>query len=234
VHPSRKLVRAGDKVAFRALVLDSEGCPTGLKPQWAILPGPLSANATLDGNGTLSVDATAPEGNLEVSAGIAGKAIRLLVEVVSPTNYDAWLQSMRSSDAGYEEQPAVATIASGTIGGGTAIAEDTARRRKILFVFIAASVALLLTMAGLAFARRGRVRSFDRPLSSGVAPEATSDGGAPSPRGAEGNIRSPAVAPVASHALGASRGKVCPTCGEHYAGDAEYCGRDATKLFPVN
>jgi len=75
VHPSRKLLRAGDKFAFRAVVADAEGCPTGTRPTWSIVPGPLAAKASVDAAGTVTVAADAPEGKLEVSAGVGGKGV---------------------------------------------------------------------------------------------------------------------------------------------------------------
>jgi len=32
----------------------------------------------------------------------------------------------------------------------------------------------------------------------------------------------------------APRGKICPTCGERYGAEAAYCGKDSTKLVPLN
>jgi hypothetical protein len=240
VHPGRKLLRAGDKFAFRAVVLDADGCPTGTRPAWSILPGPLAAKASVDAAGTLSVEADAAEGKLEVSASVAGKGVTVIVEVATPEHYDALLGASGLNDAGEAEQAAVAVIAAGTIGGRTGVAEDTARERKILFVAIVGSLAAALGFVGLVLARRGTRKEEPLPEEeaspSGEPPRAaeTATGHRPGlradePRSAPGPAPRPAPAPRRP-----SRGKICPTCGERYDGEAEFCGKDATKLVLLN
>jgi hypothetical protein len=231
-------VRAGDTATFRATVVDSEGCPTGVRPQWHVVPGPLAGKASVDGYGTLSVDPTAPEGTLEIIAGVSGKAARATVEVVSASQYDALLASGRSADGGTEDPPASTSVASGTLGGGTAIAEDSTRRRKILFVVIASAVAVFLAAFGLVATRRGAPTTEGVPLHED--PDPASIPPQPSGFGDEGNRGLPPSGTLGRAAADASpgttpnRGRVCPTCGERYGADAEFCGRDATKLFPIN
>src|SRR5262249_14259891 len=87
VHPPRKLMRAVDKVTFRAVVLDAEGCPTGTRPTWSITPGPLASKASVDATGTLSVEADSGEGRLEVSASVGGKGVTVNVDVATPEHY---------------------------------------------------------------------------------------------------------------------------------------------------
>ncbi len=155
VHPSRKLLRAGDKFTFRALVVDAEGCPTGARPTWSIAPGPLADRASVDATGTLAVSAGAQEGRLEVTASVGGKGVTVVVEVASPEHYDALLGAGGLNDAGEAEQAAVAVIATGTIGGRPAVAQDAARERKVLFVAIVGALATALAFIGLVIVRRG-------------------------------------------------------------------------------
>jgi hypothetical protein len=232
VHPGKKLLRAGDRFAFRAVVLDAEGCSTGTRPAWSILPGPLAARATIDTGGTLSVAADAGEGKLEVSASVGGKGVTVLVEVATPEHYDALLGASGLNDAGEADQAAVAVIAAGTIGGRTGVAEDAARERKILFVAIVGSLAAALGFFGLVLARRGKHRepdvlAEDDASSPGDAGEAGSPGG-PAPAPAKPAPRPPEAA------RRPGRGKICPTCGERYDGEATFCGKDATKLVLLN
>ena len=165
VHPGKKLVRAGDRFTFRAVVADAEGCPTGTRPTWSIGPGPLAAKASVDAGGTLAVAADAGEGKLEVSAAVGGKGVTVIVEIASPEHYDALLGVSGLNDAGEEDQAAVAVIAAGTIGGSTAVAEDGGRARKVEFVTIAGGLALALGFVGLVLVRRGRRR--DEPVEEG-------------------------------------------------------------------
>ncbi len=78
------------------------------------------------------------------------------VEVASPEHYDALLGLSGLNDAGEAEQAAVAVIAAGTIGGRTAVAQDGARERKLVFVAIVGALASVLAFVGLVLARRGR------------------------------------------------------------------------------
>ncbi len=252
VHPAKKLLRAGDKFTFRAIVLDAEGCQTGTKPTWTLAPGPVASKATVDGTGTLAVEADAPEGRLEVSVAVGGKGDTVNVEVASPEHYDALLGLSGLNDAGEAEQAAVAVIAVGTIGGRTAVAQDGARERKVLFVAIVGALATVLGFFGLVLVRRGtrKVEPLDdggepqtpapaveeepAPPSSGVDPRS---GGAkavsrtPGPQGATGETPGPEPAPTKTPP---PRGKICPTCGERYPGEAAFCGKDATTLVLLN
>jgi hypothetical protein len=248
VHPGKKLLRAGDTFTFRAVVLDAEGCPTGTRPTWSIAPGPLSGKASIDAGGALAVAADAGEGKLEVSASVAGKGVTVTIDVASPEHYDALLGVSGLNDAGETEQAAVAVIAAGTIGGRTAVAQDAARERKVLFVTIVGALAAALAFVGLVLVRRGTrpadalegEADGDAPASS---PEPVSSGseGAPGGPGPEplhdGGASGPAPGPAAAPAPAgnpAGRGKICPTCGERYPSEAGFCGKDATKLVLLN
>lgn len=231
VQPGKKLLRSGDRFTFKAIVTDADGCATGTKPTWSILPGPLADKASIDATGTLSLADDAGEGRLEVSAAVGAKGVSVLVDVARPDNYDALLAARGLDDAGEGEQAAVAVIAVGSIGGRTSVAEDLARERKSRFVAIVAGVAVLLGFAGLVIARRGRRRapapepepapSLPRPPSpTDVQPEPAAIQPVPAP---------PVPAPPAP-----LRGKICPTCGEQYPNEAEFCGKDATQLVLIN
>jgi hypothetical protein len=231
VHPSKKLLRAGDKFTFRAVVLDADGCATGTRPTWLIAAGPLAAKATVDAAGTLAVAPDAEEGKLDVNASVAGKGVVVHVEVASPEHYDAMLGASGFNDAGEADQPAVAVIAAGTIGGRTAAAQDGARERKVAFVAIVGGVAFLLAFAGLVIVRRGT-----RPIEP-VEGEDAIPSGPESSANASREPTAPAnpapAAPVAPQAK-KPRGKICPTCGERYPSEATYCGKDATFLVLIN
>ncbi|MFT3774404.1 MAG: hypothetical protein QM820_54285 [Minicystis sp.] len=226
VHPGKKLLRAGDRFTFRAVVTDAEGCPTGTRPTWSILPGPLAGKASVDASGTVAIAADAGEGKLEVSASVGGKGVTVPVEVASPDHYDALLGASGLNDAGEADQAAVAVIAVGTIGGRTTVAEDAARERKFRFVAIVGAVATMLGFAGLVIMRRGR-----RPVEE-VEPDPPPSHGEEPPPDDASPVNAPAAAPSPARRPG--RGKICPTCGERYPNEAEFCGKDATKLVLLN
>jgi hypothetical protein len=241
VHPARKLLRAGERFAFRAAVLDAEGCPTGARPTWSIAPGAIAGKASIDAAGTLAVEASAEEGKLEIVASILGKSVTVPVEVASADHYDALLAARGVESTG-DDDAAVAVIATGTIGGRTAVADDMARERKTTFLAIVVGLSLVLGFVGLVLVRRGR------------RPDPVVEGGAP-PEGAEDEVESspgvdsstaapptppPVLAPPpakiapAAPRKAASRGKICPTCGERYPSEAVFCGKDATSLVLLN
>ncbi|MEP7124134.1 MAG: hypothetical protein ABJE95_24620 [Byssovorax sp.] len=246
VHPARKLLRAGDHFAFRAAVLDADGCPTGARPTWAIGPGPIAAKATIDAAGTLVVEAGADEGKLDVVASILGKSVTVPVEVTSADHYDALLAAGHDG-ASDDSEAAVAVIATGTIGGRTAVADDKAHERKTTFLAIVVGLSLALGFAGLVLARRGRRSEPAAEPAGGVAAPTAGDDDEEDPSsGAEASaaevpVAAPippvqAVAGVAKPAprKAASRGKICPTCGERYPSEAVFCGKDATSLVLLN
>jgi hypothetical protein len=257
VNPSRKLLRAGERFAFRAVVLDDSGCPTGARATWAIVPGPLAAKATVDTGGAVTVASDAGEGKIDLTASALGKSVTVSIEVARPEDYDALLASRGLNAAGEQEEAAVAVIATGTIGGRTAIAEDAARERKFTFVAIVVALAALLGFAGLVLARRGRRTEAaappgDPPFDERDPPATGATGGEAQPTPAAPGTGSPSSpgaspptqalpplplpgAPAARRAKKpAERGKICPICGERYGAEAMFCGKDATKLVLLN
>ena len=225
------------------MVVDAEGCPTGTRPTWSIGPGPLSGKASVDAAGTVTAAADA-EGKLELSASVGGKGVTVSVEVASPEHYDALL-GLGGLDGGDADQPAVASIAVGTIGGRPAMAQDAARERKTLFVAIVGALAAALAFVGLVIVRRGTRPADlieDDPPPSSSAPGPQSGDAPPSgPPVAMGETPKPPAQPVAPPAQPAAaparkglRGKICPTCGDRYPNEATFCGKDATVLVLLN
>ena len=243
VHPAKKLLRAGDHFVFRAAVLDAEGCPTGARPTWAIGPGPIAAKATIDAAGTLAVEAGADEGKLDVVASILGKSVTVPVEVTSADHYDALLAAGRDG-ASDDGEAAVAVIATGTIGGRTALADDKAHERKTTFLAIVVGLSLALGFVGLVLVRRGRrtepaAEPAGAPMAGGELDEEDPVRGADEASAAEvevpmAPVATPTTTAKAAPRKAASRGKICPTCGERYPSEAVFCGKDATSLVLLN
>src|SRR6185436_6458369 len=136
------------------------------------------------------------------------------------------------NDAGEADEAAVAVIATGTIGGQAAVAEDSAKARKQVFVAIVAALAALLGFAGFVLMRRGRGRTValgPEGASRDSGADAEVGSGEPSEPGdlSQSEPVSSVDAPSPS-AAPRKRGKICPTCGGRYASEAEFCGKDGT------
>jgi len=223
VHPSRKRLRTGESFAFKGAVLDAEGCPAGARLVWSLVEGQVANKASIDASGVLALKADAPEGPLEIRARVGDKGMSVHVDVVTPENYDAMLASTGLDGAGEIAEPAVAVIAAGTVGGRTARGEDGSHERRSNFVAIVAGVAVALVFVGLIVAKRGT-----RPIAP-VDPEPPFRGGddeAPAPPSTKAAPAAPAVP--------AARGKICPTCGDQFPGEAEFCWKDGTQLVLLN
>lgn len=208
VRPSRKLMRPGEDFTFRAVVLDAHGCVLDRAPLWRITPP--HAPAKLVAPGKIHVDDDAPEGNIALSATLAGRAANVIVEVASRARYDALLQSGGFNASGESNQAAVAIIASGSIGARAAVARAQARSRKRVFVAVLGAVALVLGIVGLWMTQRSRVRRAAES-AAGAAPE-------PEPEPAGAAKRS---------------ARVCPTCREEYPPDAQFCAADGNRLVSL-
>jgi hypothetical protein len=249
VTPSRKIMRPGERFQFRAVVMDADGCALSTRPTWSIAPGPLAAAATVEPGGALTVAASAGEGKLGLVAAVGGKGVTVTIDVTSPDRYDAFLAMSGLNDAGESDQASAAVIATGTIGGRITTGEDVARERKNVFVAIVGGVAACLGFVGLVLLRRGRRRpALDAEDEGGERAEGgervdaeTEREGAPAPsfgatRLSAGMSRDAGVPPGggAAASVAQKRGKICPTCGEHYPGEAMFCGKDGTQLVPLN
>jgi hypothetical protein len=242
VRPSRKLMRPGDRFEFRTVVLDAEGCGVSARPSWSIAPGPLASKATVNAAGTVAIADDAPEGRLEAVASIGEKGVTIPIEIASAEHYDALLATSGLDDAGEADAPAVAIIATGTIGGRAGVADDVARARKQTFVAIVGGLAVLLGLAGLALHRRGSAARRGA-LAARAGSEAPADGEATGGDDVAAEMTAPPVAaatapsqaPAATRPRTAGpRGKICPTCGQHFPAEASFCGKDGTTLVPLN
>ena len=130
---------------------------------------------------------------------------------------------------GEASESAALVIATGTIGGQAAVAEDAARARKNVFVAIVGALAACLALAGLVFLRRGRKRG-ESAEDGEDSPAAHEQGEVP----ASDPQPPPVTIPRAARASAGPRGKICPTCGERFGAEAEFCGKDGTTLVLLN
>jgi hypothetical protein len=251
VRPSRKLLKLGDVFAFRASVLDANGCPTGTPIQWALGPvvfkdgQPHVGAAAVDASGTLSIPPSDfTDAAFDVVATAAGKSAHAAVQVTSPADYDALLAQSGLGPTGERDEPAIAILATSAIGSETAQAEDGARKRRMIFIGVVGGLTLLLlvvAVVGASRARKGRkveaaaearhvekMQDYERHKAHREAQHAAQ---------MKAHLESVAVAQqqaAASAARGLDAGPMfCPSCRREYASGTTYCSFDSNRLVAV-
>ncbi len=242
VRPSRKLLRAGESFGFRAIVLDASGCATRTPTTWSVEPtgagSGASTGAVVDGSGMVKVPAEAVEGTFAVVATAAGKSAKVTVEIASASRYEELLAQSGLNDAGESDGPSVALIATSSIGGGDAKAEDGSRRRRMAFVAIVLSLALGLLVVGIigsrrsrrqsALARKAEERHAERMREAEERRKERAEQHAAAVRAHEDS-----VARAAELAAGASTKLLCPACRREYPAGSAFCPDDANRLVPM-
>jgi hypothetical protein len=251
VRPSRKLLKTGDSFAFRGGVLDSNGCPTGTPIQWTVGPvtfkdgQPHGAVPTVDATGNLTVpSADFAEGSFDVVATAAGRSARATVDVSSPADYGALLAQSGLDSKGERDEPAVAVIATSSIGAGDAKADDGARKRRIMFIAVVGGltgVLLLVAIVGAARSRKAKLvesaasqrhaekmREWERHKAEREARHAAQ---------MKAHLESVAVAQqqaAAAAARGQSSGPMfCPSCRREYPAGTVHCSFDSNLLVTM-
>lgn len=208
VRPGKKLVRPGESFEFHAVVLDAAGCTLALSPVWKILTE--HAALELGSAGKITVPSSAPESSVELQATLAGRSVKVLVEIASSERYDALLAQKGLNAEGESSEAAVARIATSAIGGGSVVTNDDSQRRRILFVGVVGGAALVLGLLGFVLVQHSRRKA--------ALPEPR----APRPR----------LAPAITPSKLAPLAKVCPTCREEYPPEAAFCPNDGNRLVP--
>lgn len=206
VRPARKLMRPGETFQFRTRVLDAEGCTVTAAPTFRLESA--ASPASVSRSGEVRLKDTAPEGELTLIASVAGKSLRVVVEVASAARYAALLESERFTKEGESKEAAVSAIASSSLGTRAAVAQERARSRRTTFVAIVGAAALILGVLGLILVARSRKQSHAGASGAG------DDRGTP-----------PATSPIA--------GTICPTCREEYPADAQFCPLDGNRLAAI-
>ncbi len=201
VRPAEKLIRSGETFSFRTTVLDAEGCRLSIAPRWR-LDTPDSP-AHLLGSGRVQVAEDAPEGPIALQVSIGNKSVKVRLQVVSSTRYDELLETEAFDSQGESKRAAVAIIASGGIGAGTAVAGESDWQLKLLVLGALAGLAFLLGLLGILLVRRSRKPTPKQsdPLEKDAPPPPTME----------------------------SR-MVCPTCGQDYGEDRSFCPNDGNRL----
>lgn len=213
VRPARKLMRAGEEFAFRAFVVDAKGCRLELRPSWAMVPP--NPKITVDASGNVRVAADAPEGTAEIVVALKGNQVKVSVEVASTERYDTLLAARGLNAKGETDEVAVAVIATGTLGGGRAVGEDTLRKRKLLFLAITGCLAAALAITGVVLLRRSARKRAQAEHEAGMEDDTADEGAAQSVSG-----QRPAMAIKMA----------CPVCKRDFPAGTANCPHDGSKL----
>lgn len=204
VRPTRKLLRAGDEYNFAVRVLDRSGCPLERPVTWKLTQTTTQLEVT--NTGVVRVAKDSAEGAATLTASVQDRSVQVTVDVVSESRYQELLQAGTFNDRGETREAAIANITSADVGTKTAVLEETARSRRLIFVAIIGFCALGLGAAALWMAlgrRRDRSNGPAIPL-----------------------MDSRDAAPMQEML-------VCPTCQEEYPAETKFCARDGNRLVPL-
>ncbi len=251
VRPSRKLLKAGDTFAFHGAVLDAAGCGTGTTIQWTLgaitfKDGQAHAGLpTVDASGKLVVPSQDfGDATFDVVATAAGRSARASVQVAVPADFDALLAQSGLDSSGELDAPAVAVLATSSIGAADAKAQDGARKRKLVFIGVIAALASLLGVVSVIGARRaGRAKKAEAGAQERHA-EKMKDferqkGEREAQHAAQMKAHREGVAlaqqqSAAQAARGIDTGPVyCPSCRREFPAGTAFCTFDANRLVAI-
>jgi hypothetical protein len=239
VRPSRKLMRPGETFVFRAVVTDANGCPTPTATSWALADTDGAPRVKLEGNGRVTALDGAPEGTSDLVVTAAERSVHVTVEVASAARYDDLLTKQGLNAAGENDAAATAVIAGSSIGGADAKAEDSARKRKTIFVAIVGTLVLVLGILALVYSKRAKKAAAIEKESEARHQElvreaeerkrAKLDAHVAQQRAHEESILR--VKRAAEAAVGTM---LCTTCKREFPPPAgNFCPQDATRLVPL-
>ena len=251
MRPSGKLLKLGDSFAFHATVLDANGCPTATSVQWSLglvtfKDGQSHAGApAVDGYGKLTVPASDfADATFDVVATAAGRSAKAAVQVAIPADYAALLAQSGLGPSGERDEPAVAILATSSIGAADARTEDGARRRRMAFIGVVGGLALLLiVVAGVGAARGRSARKAEAAAGARHAEKMRVYEAHRAEREIrhaaqmKAHLESVAIAQqqaAAAAARGLDTGPMfCPSCRREYPPGAAYCSFDSNRLVAV-
>jgi hypothetical protein len=239
VRPSRKLMRPGESFAFRAVVTDTNGCPTPTTTTWALGDPDAPPRVTLEANGKVTAIDGAPEGTTDLVATAAEKSVHVTVEVASAARYDDLLSKQGLNAAGENDAAATAVIAGSSIGGSDAKGEDGARKRKTIFVAIVGTLVAVLGVLALMYSRRAKkaevIEKASEERHQELVREAEDRKRAKlEAHAAQQRAHEESVLRVKRAAEAAVGTMLCPTCKREFAPPAgNFCPQDATRLVPL-
>jgi len=200
---------------------------------------------TIDASGKLTVPSQDfGDATFDVVATAAGKSAHASVEVAIPADYDALLAQSGLGSSGELDAPAVAVLATNSIGAADAKAQDSARKRKLVFIGVIAALAAVLGVVAAIGARRTsrakkaeaaaqerhaeKMKDFERQKGEREAQHAAQ---------MKAHRESVALAQqqsAAQAARGIDTGPVyCPSCRREYPAGTAFCTFDANRLVTI-
>jgi hypothetical protein len=252
VRPSRKLLRLGDDFTLHAVVLDANGCFTSTPIQWTVASLRFQdgqahgGQPAIDAAGKLTVPtADFSDATFEVVATAAGRSAKATVQATSPANYEAMLAQSGLGPKGERDEPAVAILATGSIGAADSRAEDGAGKRRTIFIAVIGGLAAILGVVaaiGIRRARKGkmaeqaaeerhaeRLREFEDQKREREEKHAAQ---------MRAHLESVKKAQDAAAAMAAARGGAsgpvfCPSCRREFPAATTYCPFDSNRLVAV-
>jgi hypothetical protein len=243
VRPSKKLMRTGEAFKFRGLVLDAKGCETHTAVAWKVTPDFQGKGISVDATGRVTIANDATEGTVEIVATAAGKDAHVVVEVVSPANYDDLLARSGLNASGENDEASSVTIASQSIGAGEGRVEDRSRERRLMFLAIIGGVLLVLGVATIVLVRRSRranalTREAEERHEARVQQvldrrRQRETEHAAQMRAHEQSVAAARAAAERPKAKAAARSEmICPSCGREQSVGTAFCPHDGSKLTP--
>ena len=248
VRPSRKLMRAGESFSFKATVYDSKGCPAPTSTTWTVKsPSPsTTARPQLDNGGKVTVPDGAAEGEIDIEVTAAGKSTHVTVVVTSSAKYDELLKQSGLNAQGEQADPSVAVIATGSIGGTSAHAEDGAKKRRFVFIGVVSALAIGVGVIALVGVRRSkRAAAIEREAEARHAEKLRDFEARKREREAQhaaqmrahlDSVKRAQDAAAAASATEAAKfgAMVCPSCRREYAPGSTFCPTDSNRLIPLS
>jgi hypothetical protein len=251
VRPSRKLLRVGDpSFGFRAVVVDAAGCLTGTPIQWTVgslrfKDGQTHPSApSIDPAGKLSVPGDCADATFDIVATAAGRSARASVDVTSPATYEALLAQSGLGPSGEQDEPAVAVLATGSIGASDVRAEDGARQRRAIFIVVVAGLAVGLGFVAAIGAMRSRkARGVEQAAESRHAERMREyerqkrqreESHAAQMHAHLESVANAQRAAEAAAARGVASGPMfCPSCRREFSGGGAFCPFDSNRLVAI-
>ncbi len=251
VRPSRKLLRLGETFTFSGTVVDANGCAIGTPISWVVGPVAFRDGQThagrpsIDGNGKLVVPSDDfSDATFDVVAMAAGRGARASVEATSPANFEALLAQSGLDAHGERGEPAVAVLATSSIGASRTRAEDGASHRRTMFIAIVGGLSLLLGAVAIFGARRARnANRAEREAQARHAAKMLDYESQKRDREQQyaeqmrAHVQSVAIAQqqaAAAAARGVDAGPAfCPSCRREFERGGAFCPFDSNRLVTI-
>lgn len=216
VRPSRARVGPGDKICFRAIARDREGCPVAVDAAWNIAQSDGDERGQIDASGCfMAGDLPSGSGSKVVVTATALKLTsKAQIEIRVPDIGD--LVAARLAE-GLEDQSADMPAAEARPGSAQGVGQTSVgpvhENQGVLWAVVAVGLGaavFLLLIAVVLWQRRRREIEIAELVNEGSG----------SSMAVASSFPPPSLPSI----------KVCPACKQEFTGPIEFCPDDATKL----